>query len=698
MQQRSPTDTTYTINPTHMSKKDSSRMYAFLAQHHVKENGLKFFAANIGIPLTDITLDLPSNFTHIKFTHSVVTTTCNSDPRDHHYDVLDNKIMDAGAVGGIRKVIGKMTMTKYATMNYTNVYHRVAKVLTQENAGRKMESQSAFKQRAQNEYELLSRNDDKARSPTIYRSGMDLSAIITMRYVPGMNMEVWLEKIKTQELDVSTEDLVEIDTKLARELERLHEHLDILHRDIKPANIMVSYNEGVWKIKYIDFGWSCTTQANNTKRAGTPLYCAPEGLEGKLDQPLKKPLTRESDVYSLAWMLGFPLKITNVEATTWEEALRIANNCVFTGVGHGLNMTEQDRLEAQTILQKMVYRDPERRASTNEVVDAFEKILISCMTKGLEETKQQAINAAYQAMVEWRKKQRLFIQQAVEFKVSPASYLNKLVALIEEALLLMPHDPLSTLVCLRLLDLDMLKGLTTKEEIINKLRGLTDSYLGHIDELNNMKNKINALRKSLKPGKFSTIEKEVGALLKSQEPEKFSTTKEEIKVLLKKLEDKKFPEIKNEVIDFLKNLKPEKCSTTEKEVQALLQRLETQKFSTRDDILRHRHALYNMSRRINVLLERKTYLMTFDEVARWNARYEKKLKRLKYELFILEAAPLHRSNDSLKDAHSAQHQDKGHLVVSRQGLFSQNRSQPFISDGDYLLKQAANTYSSSRPH
>uniref|UniRef100_A0A7S0N0H1 non-specific serine/threonine protein kinase n=1 Tax=Pyramimonas obovata TaxID=1411642 RepID=A0A7S0N0H1_9CHLO len=72
-------------------------------------------------------------------------------------------------------------------------------------------------------------------------------------------------------------------------LSHLHANM-IAHRDIKPENIVLN-SDGIFKL--IDFGVSRILVGTSTTFAGTPLFMAPEVLQGE-------PYTRESDVWSLA--------------------------------------------------------------------------------------------------------------------------------------------------------------------------------------------------------------------------------------------------------------------------------------------------------------------------------------------------------------------------------------------------------------
>lgn len=83
---------------------------------------------------------------------------------------------------------------------------------------------------------------------------------------------------------------------LMRQLLRCAEYMnkiDVIHRDIKPENIMLKSKDSL-EIKIIDFGLAEFRHDPDVlfKKSGTPGYCAPEVLSGKV-------YDTKSDVFSL---------------------------------------------------------------------------------------------------------------------------------------------------------------------------------------------------------------------------------------------------------------------------------------------------------------------------------------------------------------------------------------------------------------
>jgi serine/threonine-protein kinase len=116
--------------------------------------------------------------------------------------------------------------------------------------------------------------------------------IISMEYIEGENLKTLLARNVTFAEDRTLTMLVQICEGLAY-AHRLH----VVHRDIKPANIMITERN---LIKITDFGIAKILNHPNTKSQtmvmGTPLYMAPEQIEGgRIDH--------RCDIYALGIMI-----------------------------------------------------------------------------------------------------------------------------------------------------------------------------------------------------------------------------------------------------------------------------------------------------------------------------------------------------------------------------------------------------------
>ena len=96
-----------------------------------------------------------------------------------------------------------------------------------------------------------------------YLKGYDLYKIITLKKYTGFD-----EK-----------DMCEIIQQLLKALLFIHSQ-NIIHRDIKPENNLFANKRDYSTLKLIDFGLA-TYQKKDTKSVGTPLYMAPEMIDGK---------------------------------------------------------------------------------------------------------------------------------------------------------------------------------------------------------------------------------------------------------------------------------------------------------------------------------------------------------------------------------------------------------------------------------
>ncbi|RME82495.1 MAG: serine/threonine protein kinase, partial [Planctomycetota bacterium] len=122
----------------------------------------------------------------------------------------------------------------------------------------------------------------------------DSNLFIAFQFVEGRS----LEEI-TREEKIPLPTLLKYIRQIAEGLQEAHNH-GIIHRDVKPANILINPNG---QAVLTDFGIAHVDDSDLTssgKNLGTPLYMAPETLEGK-------PVDARSDIYSLGVTLYYGL-------------------------------------------------------------------------------------------------------------------------------------------------------------------------------------------------------------------------------------------------------------------------------------------------------------------------------------------------------------------------------------------------------
>jgi serine/threonine protein kinase/tetratricopeptide (TPR) repeat protein len=118
---------------------------------------------------------------------------------------------------------------------------------------------------------------------------------LVLEYVEGEAIDAYCSR---QQLNV--EQRVTLFLGVLAAVAHAHSHL-IVHRDIKPANIFVT-RTGSAKLldfgiaKLLDYGADASPLTKSSATALTPLYAAPEQLQGK-------PVTTATDVYSLGLVL-----------------------------------------------------------------------------------------------------------------------------------------------------------------------------------------------------------------------------------------------------------------------------------------------------------------------------------------------------------------------------------------------------------
>jgi molecular chaperone DnaK len=116
---------------------------------------------------------------------------------------------------------------------------------------------------------------------------------ISMEFIDGQD----LKKILMEQGRMSVGDIVKFFAQVCAALQYAHD-LDIVHRDIKPANVMITTKDVV---KITDFGIAKILKTEELTRSGsmimgTPLYMAPEQIEGAM-------IDGRCDIYALGIML-----------------------------------------------------------------------------------------------------------------------------------------------------------------------------------------------------------------------------------------------------------------------------------------------------------------------------------------------------------------------------------------------------------
>lgn len=126
--------------------------------------------------------------------------------------------------------------------------------------------------------------------------------------VEGPNLAIVMELVEGTDLRAHLNELGTLDpaeacrlaAEMARGLAAIHAH-QIVHRDIKPENVLLDKRTYPPRVKLTDFGVAkllaeSPQQATATVLAGTPLYMAPEIINGQIPGP-------QVDLYALGIVL-----------------------------------------------------------------------------------------------------------------------------------------------------------------------------------------------------------------------------------------------------------------------------------------------------------------------------------------------------------------------------------------------------------
>ena len=127
----------------------------------------------------------------------------------------------------------------------------------------------------------------------VYHVSTDQDSILVffvMEWFEGGTLQDWLDH---NDFGLATlRSRISIFSELVLGLDAIHE-TGIIHRDLKPGNVMI--NEKTRDLKILDFGLAINpvVDAEQVTLAGTPLYMAPEQMEGAS-------LSTKTDLFALA--------------------------------------------------------------------------------------------------------------------------------------------------------------------------------------------------------------------------------------------------------------------------------------------------------------------------------------------------------------------------------------------------------------
>jgi eukaryotic-like serine/threonine-protein kinase len=176
----------------------------------------------------------------------------------------------------------------------------------------------------------------------------------------GDRIGLWMELVRGRTLEQALEqgrtftagEAIDIGIELCRAVSAVHE-AGLLHRDIKPHNVMLADDR---RVVLMDFGAGRRLDdAAATDLAGTPLYLAPEVLQGQEARA-------RSDVYSLGVLLYHILtRAYPVQARSVAELKRAHTDRTSGQGGAGLAPHPQVPARLAAVLARATDPRPERR-------------------------------------------------------------------------------------------------------------------------------------------------------------------------------------------------------------------------------------------------------------------------------------------------------------------------------------------------
>jgi serine/threonine-protein kinase len=188
---------------------------------------------------------------------------------------------------------------------------------------------------------------------------------VVMELMDGRSLRTLLTEKK-----LATRDLLELLEKVAAGVQHAHEH-GIIHRDLKPENILIGSAD---EPKVADFGLARIIEAGASisatgSRKGTPLYMAPEQVEGRTRE-----ITPRTDVYALGVLLYEIL--AGRPPFSGESLAEVFSRILSEDPAPPRRFNDKVHSDLETIALKAIERDPARRYPTaREFADELRRYL-----------------------------------------------------------------------------------------------------------------------------------------------------------------------------------------------------------------------------------------------------------------------------------------------------------------------------------
>ncbi len=270
--------------------------------------------------------------------------------------------------------------------------------------------------------------------------------LIVMELVEGQTLH---ERLKAGPLQVA--EALPIAIQIADALGEAH-RAGIVHRDVKCRNIALTKRG---QVKVLDFGLAkllgmeAPPDAQTLEKltadgttSGTPGYMSPEQL-------LARPLDRRSDLFSFGVVLY--RMVTGRLPFEGTSAIALANAILNTEPNDFGEGSIPEKLKA--IVRKLLQKDPEKRYSSAEEVEAELKALDTELSPGrragLSRTAWAALAAGLVLVVSaggwyahrWSREKWALEATAEITRLLEAEEFPKAAALIQEARAILPKDP-----------------------------------------------------------------------------------------------------------------------------------------------------------------------------------------------------------------------------------------------------------------
>jgi serine/threonine protein kinase len=414
--------------------------------------------------------------------YPLVWRVCEGNPCDYRFEIIGNKL-GSGHYGTVYKSKGSLSPQSDGGLKL-KPSNRIIK--------EQIHNDEYPSKKAEDEYEAGKRTPHlHVKKPTFTDNGKRSFSVL--RYFRGNELFSLLVKDSKQNIFNADQRLM-LSLMILRAIKKQISDRGIVHRDIKPENIIVYLDNqfNPVEVNIIDVGVSkLDPSAIEHEKVGTPLYAAPEIFE-------MTGSNQGTDIYSTAKVIGLiwrskppDIYVSNDPSSPCDlkKAYQASLTCLFENLFNNIHdLDSSHKIQIGRLLKKMTVHDKDLRITIEDAISVFEEIIFA----------RKYSSSHSEWMVE------LFnahIHAARLRKKVAGDLLDQIMMLVNnlgEELECIHDSPEIISEFLDTLGVEILRGMTTKSDIVKKITNTFEFYLDNVKRLEKLEKKLKCLSDAIR--------------------------------------------------------------------------------------------------------------------------------------------------------------------------------------------------------